>query len=166
MTFSLGIDSGCRFSKCVSSSGGRTWGDAARLMPCHLHFVSNSCHFCGRCICGPLGMLGLSVCRPSRKDGIASRGSGRSGRCTSAEAGRRTAPLRTAPLRTNLLESGCPRTVSASNLCIFVIIHILPSPGDVQAGIGEKPAPGPPLALTLTRIASMETIGGRSRGGK
>ena len=59
---------------------------------------------------------------------------------------------RTAPLRTNLLESGRPRTVSASNLCIFVIIFILPSSGDVRAEIAEKPAPGPPLALTSFRI--------------
>src|SRR5271168_934301 len=55
-------------------------------------------------------MLGLSVCTPSRKDGIASRDSDRSGRCSSAEADRRTAPL-----RTNVPESGCPRPVSASN---------------------------------------------------
>ena len=35
----------CRFSKCVSFSGGLTWGDAARLMPCHLGSVSDACHF-------------------------------------------------------------------------------------------------------------------------
>jgi len=87
-------------------------------MPCHLRFVSNSCHFCSRCIWGPFGMLRLSVCTPSRNDGIASRDSDRSGRCTSAEADRRTAPL-----RTNVPESGCPRPVSASNSWIIVIIH-------------------------------------------
>jgi 2-polyprenyl-6-methoxyphenol hydroxylase-like FAD-dependent oxidoreductase len=48
----------------------------------------------------------LSLCTPSRKDGIASRDSDRSGRCSSAEADRRTAPL-----RTNVPESCCPRKV-------------------------------------------------------
>ncbi len=95
-----------------------TFGDASCLISCHLRFVSNSCHFCSRCIWGPFGMLGLSVCTPSRKDGIASRDSDRSGRCTSAEADRRTGPL-----RTNVPESGCPRPVSASNSWIIVIIH-------------------------------------------
>lgn len=108
----------CRFSFPMSFCDPLTFGDASFLISCHLRFVSNSCHFCSRCIWGPFGMLGLSVCTPSRKDGIASRDSDRSGRCTSAEADRRTAPL-----RTNVPESGCPRTVSASNSWIIVIIH-------------------------------------------
>src|SRR5271170_1351191 len=108
------LQAGCGFSFPMSFCDPLTFGDASCLISCHLRFVSNSCHFCSRCIWGPFGMLGLSVCTPSRKDGIASRHSDRSGRCTSAEDDRRTAPL-----RTNVPESGCPRTGSASNSWII-----------------------------------------------
>lgn len=39
---------GCRFSKCVSFSGGLTCVDAAHLVPCHLQSVSDACHFLNR----------------------------------------------------------------------------------------------------------------------
>jgi hypothetical protein len=65
----------CRFSFLMSFCDPLTFGDASCLMSCHLRFVSNWCHFFSRCIWGDFGMLGLSVCTPSRKDGIASRDS-------------------------------------------------------------------------------------------
>src|ERR1700741_5229633 len=37
----------CRFSFKMSSSDPLTCGDASCLTPCHLRFVSNSCHFFG-----------------------------------------------------------------------------------------------------------------------
>src|SRR5271163_1947827 len=76
MTLSLRIDRHlCGFSFPMSFCDPLTFGDASCRISCHLRFVSNSCHFCSRCIWGPFGMLRLSVCTPSRKDGIASRDS-------------------------------------------------------------------------------------------
>jgi hypothetical protein len=37
----------CRFSFPMSSSDPLTGGDASCLTPCHLRFVSDSCHFFG-----------------------------------------------------------------------------------------------------------------------
>jgi hypothetical protein len=54
----------CRFSFPISFCDPLTFGDASCLMPCHLRFVSNSCHFFSRCIWGHSECL---ACRCARR---------------------------------------------------------------------------------------------------